>query len=87
MTKKIPIIGIATGALYFISVGLFLITKTEVALSVWELMTIFSAPVVLFVLLELSTLLGVTSIYRNGYRLPGMGFFHGACIFVHKLRR
>lgn len=35
MTKKIPIIGIATGALYFISVGLFLITKTEVALSVW----------------------------------------------------
>ncbi|MGN0439109.1 MAG: hypothetical protein ACI4F4_11340 [Lachnospiraceae bacterium] len=65
MTKKISLIGITTGTLYFISVGLFLITKTEVALSVWELMTIFSAPVVLFILLELSTLLGVTLIYRN----------------------
>lgn len=57
--------GFATVTLYFISVSLFLITKTEVALSVWELMTIFSAPVVLLVLLELSTLLGVASIYRS----------------------
>lgn len=65
MTKKISIIGIATVTLYFISVVLFLITKTETALSVWELMTIFSAPVVLFVLLELNTLLDVTSIYKS----------------------
>ncbi len=62
MTKKISIIGIATGILYFVSVGLFLITKTEIALTVWELMTIVSAPVVLFVLLELSTLMSLTSV-------------------------
>ena len=65
MIKKISIIGITMVIIYFISVGLFLITKTEVVLSVWELMTIFRAPVVLFVLLGLSTLLGVASIYRS----------------------
>lgn len=63
MTKKISITGIATGILYFVSVGLFLITKTETALTVWELMTILSAPVVLFVLLELSTLVSIASVY------------------------
>ena len=65
MTKKISVIGIATDFLYFVSVGLFLVTQTEIALSVWELMTILSAPVVLFVLLELSTLLSVTSICKK----------------------
>ncbi len=54
MTKRIAIIGIATGILYFVSVVVFLITKTEIALTVWEVMTILSAPVVLFVLLALS---------------------------------
>lgn len=63
MIKIISIIGIATGILYFVSVGLFLITKTEIALTVWELMTILSAPVVLFVLLELSTLVSIISVY------------------------
>ena len=65
MTKKISIIGIATCILYFVSVGLFLITKTEIALTAWELMTILSAPVVLFVLLELSALVSITSIYKK----------------------
>lgn len=75
MIKKISIIGIVTGILYFVSVGLFLITKTEIALTVWELMTILSAHVVLFVLLELSTLVSIISVY-------GMGLLHGACLFM-----
>lgn len=65
MTKKISVIGIIACALYFLSVGLFLITKSETALTAWELMTIFSAPVVLFVLLELSNVLSITSLYKN----------------------
>lgn len=65
MKKKIFITGIITCILYFISVGLFLITKTEIALTIWELMTVLSAPVVLFVLLEISTTLAITSIYKK----------------------
>ena len=65
MKKKIPIIGITTCILYFASVGIFLITKAETALTVWELMTILSAPVVLFVLLELSTLVSIASTYKK----------------------
>ena len=51
MRKKIFVMGIITCILYFISVGLFLITKTEITLTVWEFMTVLSAPIVLFVLL------------------------------------
>lgn len=65
MTKKIFTIGIITCILYFASVGLFLITKTEVALTIWELMTVLSAPIMLFVLLEISTLAAITSIYKK----------------------
>ncbi len=65
MRKKIFVMGIITCILYFISVGLFLITKTEITLTVWELMTVLSAPIVLFVLLEISTVLAITSIYQK----------------------
>ena len=65
MTKKIFMIGIITCILYFISVGLFLITKTEIALTIWELMTVLSAPILLLVLLEISTLVAITSIYKK----------------------
>lgn len=65
MTKKIAIIGVSTCILYFISVGLFLITKEEAALTIWELMTFLSAPVELLVLLELSNLVNATAIYKN----------------------
>lgn len=65
MTKKIAIIGVFTCILYFISVGLFLITKEEAALTIWELMTFLSAPVELLVLLELSNLVNATAIYKN----------------------
>ncbi len=65
MTKKISITGIATCILYFISVAVFLITKAGIALTAWELMTILSAPVVLFVLLELSTFVSIPSVYKK----------------------
>ena len=65
MTKKIAIIGVSTCILYFISVGLFLITKEEAALTTWELMTCLSAPVELLVLSELSNLVNATAIYKN----------------------
>ncbi len=65
MTKKISIVGIVTSILYFLSVGAILITKTEVALTIWELMMVISAPVVLFVLLELCNLLSIASLYKK----------------------
>ena len=52
--KKISIIGILTVIVYFASVGGFLITQTEIALTIWEMMTILSGPVVFVVLQEFS---------------------------------
>lgn len=54
MGKKIHLIGIIDVMLYFVSVGAFLITKADVALTIWELMTVISGPIVLLVLLELT---------------------------------
>lgn len=65
MKKKIFVAGIITCILYFVSVGLFLIFKTEIALTIWELMTVFSAPVVLFVLLEIGTFAAINSFYKK----------------------
>lgn len=65
MTKKISVIGVFICILYFISVGLSLITKEEAALTIWELMTFLSAPVELLVLLDLSNLVNATAIYKN----------------------
>lgn len=65
MTNKISVTGIITCVLYFLSVGSFLVTKSETALTVWELMTVFSAPAVLFVLLKLSDILSTTSICKK----------------------
>lgn len=72
MGKKIFVTGIITCILYFISVGLFLIsvglfliTKTGIALTIWELMTVFSAPVVLLILLEIGNITTTTSIYKK----------------------
>lgn len=57
MVKKIAYIGIASCILYFISVGAFLITHTEIALTIWESMTIFGAIVETVVLIQVSTFL------------------------------
>ena len=53
LTKKIYIITIVAVFVYFISVLLFLVTQTDLALTVWELVTIVSGPVVLLVMLQL----------------------------------
>ena len=57
MLKKISIVGILTCMLYFISVGLFLITKADIALTIWELMTVISGPLVLLVMIGLADFL------------------------------
>ena len=65
MEKKISIIGISTVIVYFISVGGFLITQTEIALTIWETMTIISGPVVFMVLLEFSHYFGTPDVLRR----------------------
>lgn len=65
LDKKIPQIGIITCILYFIAVTMFLITKSEIALTIWEMFTIFGAPVILLVLIDLSNQMHIASSYRN----------------------
>ena len=64
MGKKISIIGILTVIVYFISVAGFLVTQTEIALTIWEMMTIISGPVVFTVHLEFSRYLDIPDIFR-----------------------
>ncbi len=52
MSKRIHLIGIIAVIIYFLSVGSFLISQTDIALTIWELMTVISGPIVLLVLLE-----------------------------------
>jgi hypothetical protein len=59
MKNKISLIGIATVVLYSLSVVLYLILKTETALTLWELMTVLSGPLMLIVLLELGKIISV----------------------------
>lgn len=63
--KKISLICIISIFLYFSAVGLFLITKTEIALTLWELMTIEGAIVFLVLLLKLSDVLKCDEIYKR----------------------
>jgi len=65
MRKSIPLLGIITVILYFLSVGAFLISKTDIALTIWELMTIISGPVVLLVLMEISSSIQTPDTYRR----------------------
>ena len=62
MQKKVPTIGILTCMLYFVSVGVFLITKNDIALTFWELMTVISGPLVLLVIIGLADFLPSTTI-------------------------
>ena len=65
-TKQIYILTIADAVLYFFSVLLFLITKTELALTIWEMLTIVSGPILLFAMLHLSHELNQSVINRYG---------------------
>ncbi len=64
MSKRISLIGMIAVILYFVVVGTFLITKTDLSLTLWELTTVFSAPIILLVLLELSRIVSTPDIYR-----------------------
>lgn len=65
MEKNVSYLGIVTCILYFIAVMLFLITKTEAALTLWEMLTIIGAPVILFVLIGLANSMNISPNFRN----------------------
>ena len=65
MRKKVSLIGILTCILYFVSVGAFLITKSDTALTFWELMTVISGPLVLLVLIGLADFLSSPAIGKR----------------------
>ena len=69
MSKKIHLTGIIDVIVYFISVGVFLISKTDIALTIWELMTVISGPIVLFVLLELSNRISCPNLNRRAMQV------------------
>lgn len=58
-------IGILGVTLYFLSVLFFLITKLEWALTVWEIMTVLGAIIILIVLTEIADKNNMKSIYRT----------------------
>ena len=65
MNKMVALTGIVSCILYFISVGAFLITHTEVALTIWESMTIFGAIVETIVLIYVSSFLKTPDTVRK----------------------
>ncbi len=69
MNKRIHLIGMIDVILYFISVVSFLITKSDIALTIWELMTVISGPIVLFVMLELSHRLSCSDLNRRAMQV------------------
>ncbi len=62
-------IGIIAVILYFMSVGFFLISRADIALTIWELMTVISGPIVLLVLLELSQRLSCSNPNRSAMQV------------------
>ena len=65
MLKKISVTGILTCILYFVSVGMFLITKSDIALTFWELMTVISGPLVLLVMTGLADFLSSPAVGKR----------------------
>lgn len=65
INKKTAIVGITGVTLYFLSVLLFLITKLEWALTLWEIMTVAGAIIILIVLNEIADKHNIKGIYRT----------------------
>lgn len=63
--KKFAIAGFACELVYFFSVTLFLITKNDLALTLWEIMTVIGAIVMLIVLTSISEVYNIKSLYRK----------------------
>ena len=75
MTKKVSLAGIITCVLYFLSMGLFVVTHTDISLTIWELMTVISGPAVLIVLIALAETVATP---RN-YQKAMIAFMSCAC--------
>ena len=65
MTKKVSLAGMITCVLYFLSMGLFLVAKTEISLTIWEMMTVISGPIVLIVLIALAEAVATPPNYQK----------------------
>ena len=65
MTKKVSLAGMITCVLYFLSMGLFLVTKTDLSLTIWEMMTVISGPIVLIVLIALAEAVATPPNYQK----------------------
>ena len=69
MYKKTAIVGIVAYIIYFAAVLSFLITKTETALTIWELSTIIGGPLQLLVFLVLSDMLGIARLWESAMKI------------------
>ena len=65
MTKKASLAGMITCVLYFLSMGLILVAKTDRSLTIWEMMTVISGPVVLIVLIALAETVATPPNYQK----------------------
>lgn len=63
--RRISIISITTIIIYFVSVLSFLITKADIALTIWELMTVIGAIVYLFLIVKLSDIITNNNFYKR----------------------
>ena len=54
-----------TCVLYFLSMGLFLVAKTEISLTIWEMMTVISGPIVLILLIALAEAVATPPNYQK----------------------
>ncbi len=61
--KKAAVCGIAGVLLYFLAVTLFLVTKSDIALTLWEIMTVAGAVIMLAVLEIVAEEYGIGTIY------------------------
>lgn len=57
--------GIIIEILYFITVLLFIITHLEWALTLWEIMTVIGAVIILIVFIEIANKSNMQNIYRS----------------------
>ena len=63
--RRISIISVTTIIIYFVSVLSFLITKADIALTIWELMTVIGAIVYLFLIVKLSDIITNNNFYKR----------------------
>ena len=63
--RKAAVSGIVCEIIYFLSVSAFLITHTDTALILWEIMTVVGAAVLLFAMMITADTFGVKGLHRT----------------------